>query len=112
MELKSDVELSELDKCRFSHNVDSVGVFVELTIFNACSAVSGWNLLSSGAGVAGLIDLKCNLKVVLVSASACGIHGMGLVAVVLGLVISFLVMLMSWSGCSFLMCCAPFSLRE
>ena len=49
---------------------------------------------------------------VLVSASACGIHGPGLVAVGLGLVISFLVMLMSWSGCSFLMFCAAFSLRE
>ena len=53
MELESDVELSELDKCRSSHSADSVGVFVELTIFNACSGVSGWNLLSSGAGVAG-----------------------------------------------------------
>ena len=44
---------------------------------------------------------------VLVSASAGGIHGLDLVAVVLGLVMSFLVMLMSWSGCSFLMCCSP-----
>ena len=49
---------------------------------------------------------------VLVSASAGGIHGPGLVAVVLGFVMSFLVMLMSWSGCSFLMCCAAFSLRQ
>ena len=61
VELKSDVELSELDKCRFSHNVGSVGVFMELTIFNACFGVSGWNLLSSSAGVAGLLDLKCSL---------------------------------------------------
>ena len=34
---------------------------MELTNFNACSMVSGWNLLSSGAGVAGLLDLKCSL---------------------------------------------------
>ena len=61
VELVSDVELSELDKCRSSHSVDSVGLFVELTIFNACSGVSGWNLLSSGVGVAGLLDLKCSL---------------------------------------------------
>ena len=45
--LESDVELSEPDKCRSSHSVDSVGVFVERTIFNSCSGVSGWNLLSS-----------------------------------------------------------------
>ena len=49
---------------------------------------------------------------VLVSASAGGIHGPGLVAVVLGLVMNFLVMLMSWSVCSFLICCAAFSLCE
>ena len=46
------------------------------------------------------------------SASAGGIHGLGLVAVVLGLVMNFLVMLMSWSVCSFLICCAAFSLCE
>ena len=38
---------------------------------------------------------------VLVSASAGGIHGPGLVAVVLELVMKFLVMLMSRSVCSF-----------
>ena len=61
VELESDVELSELDTCRSSHSVDSVGVFVELTIFNAWSGVSDWNLLSSGVGVASLLDLKCSL---------------------------------------------------
>ena len=35
------MELSELDKYRSSHSVDSVGEFVELTIFNACSGVNG-----------------------------------------------------------------------
>ena len=56
VELESDVELESV-KCRSSHSVDSVGLFVEFTILNACSGVSGWNLLSSGAGVAGLSAL-------------------------------------------------------
>ena len=59
-----------------------------------------------------LVLLVFQLCSVVVSASACGIHGPGLVAVVLGLVMNFLVMLMSWSVCNFLICCAALSLLE
>ena len=35
----SNVELSELDKCRSSHSVMCVGVLVDVTISNVCSGI-------------------------------------------------------------------------
>ena len=46
----SDVELSELDKCRSSHSVVCVGVLVDVTIVNTCT---------------GMVEIFCLLVLVL-----------------------------------------------